>query len=73
MMPEMDGYDAIRAIRCMGCFDDLTIVAITGNVAAGELERCMAAGANDYVPKPVNTLGLLSVLQPWMPARELTP
>jgi signal transduction histidine kinase/HAMP domain-containing protein/ActR/RegA family two-component response regulator len=73
MMPEMDGYDAIRAIRCLGCFDDLTIVAITGKVVAGERERCMAAGANDYVPKPVNTLGLLSVLQPWMPARELTP
>jgi CheY-like chemotaxis protein len=71
MMPEMDGYDAIRAIRSLG-LDDVIIIAITGKVVAGERERCVAAGANDYVPKPVDTAGLLSVLEPWLPARELT-
>jgi signal transduction histidine kinase/HAMP domain-containing protein len=72
MMPEMDGYAAIRAIRALG-FDALTIIALTGKVVAGERQRCIAAGANDYVSKPVNTKGLLSVLAPWLLTRELTP
>jgi signal transduction histidine kinase/HAMP domain-containing protein len=71
MMPEMDGYAAIRAIRALG-FDALTIIAVTGKVVAGERKRCIAAGANDYVSKPVNTQGLLSVLEPWVLTRELT-
>ncbi len=72
MMPEMDGYAAIRAIRSLG-FDALTIIAVTGKVVTGERKRCIAAGANDYVSKPVNTQGLLSVLEPWLSARQLTP
>ena len=72
MMPEMDGYAAIRAIRSLG-FDALTIIAVTGKVVTGERKRCITAGANDYVSKPVNTQGLLSVLEPWLSARQLTP
>jgi signal transduction histidine kinase/CheY-like chemotaxis protein/HAMP domain-containing protein len=66
MMPEMDGYSAIRVIRTLENFDDLTIIAVTGKVVAGERERCVAAGANDYISKPVNTVGLLTALRPWM-------
>jgi signal transduction histidine kinase/ActR/RegA family two-component response regulator len=66
MMPEMDGYSAIRVIRTLEHFDDLTIIAVTGKVVAGERERCVAAGANDYISKPVNTVGLLTALRPWM-------
>ena len=72
MMPEMDGYAAIRAIRSLG-YDALTIIAVTGKVVTGERQRCIAAGADDYVSKPVNTQGLLSTLQPWLLARQPTP
>jgi signal transduction histidine kinase/HAMP domain-containing protein/ActR/RegA family two-component response regulator len=67
MMPEMDGYTAMRTIRALGRFDALPIIAVTGNVVAGERERCREAGANDYVPKPVNIVELLQAIQPWLP------
>jgi signal transduction histidine kinase/HAMP domain-containing protein/ActR/RegA family two-component response regulator len=73
MMPEMDGYAAIRAIRALDTFNALPIIAVTGKVVAGERERCMDAGANDYVPKPVNTIELLAAIGPWLPTREETP
>src|SRR5450755_803049 len=67
MMPIMDGYTAIRTIRAMDQHKTLPIIAVTGKVVAGERERCLDAGANDYVPKPVNTIELLTALQPWLP------
>ncbi|MCW2671855.1 MAG: sensor hybrid histidine kinase [Frankiales bacterium] len=67
MMPGMDGYDTIRAIRAVPRFKALPIVAVTGKVVAGERQRCLDAGANDYVPKPVDTVELLTVLGPWLP------
>jgi signal transduction histidine kinase/HAMP domain-containing protein/ActR/RegA family two-component response regulator len=67
MMPEMDGYTAMRTIRALGRFDALPIIAVTGNVVAGERERCREAGANDYVSKPVNIVELLQAIQPWLP------
>jgi signal transduction histidine kinase/DNA-binding response OmpR family regulator/HAMP domain-containing protein len=70
MMPVMDGYDTIRAIRSASGFDVLPIVAVTGKAAAGERKRCLDSGADDYLPKPVNTADLLSVLAPWLPVRE---
>jgi CheY-like chemotaxis protein len=66
MMPVMDGYDTMRAIRALGKFNDLPIIAVTGKVMDGERQRCIAAGANDYVPKPVDTAELLAALRPWM-------
>jgi signal transduction histidine kinase/CheY-like chemotaxis protein/HAMP domain-containing protein len=66
MMPGMDGYTAMRTIRALGRFDDLPIVAVTGNVVAGERERCREAGANGYVPKPVNIVELLESIGPWL-------
>ena len=55
MMPVMDGYATMRAIRRLDQFKSLPIIAVTGKVVAGERERCLAAGANDYVPKPVDS------------------
>jgi signal transduction histidine kinase/ActR/RegA family two-component response regulator len=68
MMPVMDGYDTIRAIRRLPHFKALPIIAVTGKVVPGERRRCIDAGANDYVPKPVDTAELLAALSPWLPS-----
>ena len=67
MMPDMDGYDTIRAIRRIDRHKDLPIVAVTGKSASGERERCLDAGANEYVPKPIDTGELLAALAPLLP------
>jgi CheY-like chemotaxis protein len=67
MMPVMDGYDTIRAIRQIDRFTTLPIIAVTGKATAGERERCIDAGANDHVPKPVDTAELLQALQRCVP------
>ena len=67
MMPGMDGYACIRAIRKIEHCKDLPIVAVTGKVMAGERQRCLDAGANDYVPKPVDTAELVAAISPWLP------
>jgi signal transduction histidine kinase/HAMP domain-containing protein len=67
MMPGMDGYATIRAIRALTRFSSLPILAVTGKVVGGERERCLAAGANDYIPKPVDTVELLAAIEPWLP------
>ena len=72
MMPVMDGYETIRAIRAIEQFQDLSIIAVTGKVIPGERQRCLDAGANDYVPKPVDTAELLAALRPWLPTRAGT-
>jgi signal transduction histidine kinase/ActR/RegA family two-component response regulator len=68
MMPVMDGYETIRAMRKLPWPHELPIVAITANVAAGERQRCIDAGASTYISKPVETAGLLLVLGEWLPA-----
>jgi two-component system chemotaxis sensor kinase CheA len=70
MMPVMDGYATMRAIRALDQFQSTHLIAVTGKVVAGERERCMAAGADDYVPKPVDTAELLAIMVPWLPAAE---
>jgi signal transduction histidine kinase/HAMP domain-containing protein/ActR/RegA family two-component response regulator len=67
MMPGMDGYTTIRAIRALKQFKSIPIIAVTGKVVAGERDRCLDAGANEYVPKPVNTAELLAAILPWLP------
>jgi len=67
MMPGMDGYATMRAIRSCSGIETIPIVAVTGKVMAGERERCLEAGANDYIPKPVDTEELLAALLPWLP------
>jgi signal transduction histidine kinase/CheY-like chemotaxis protein/HAMP domain-containing protein len=66
MMPVMDGYATMRAIRSIDHLMSLPIIAVTGKVTSGERKRCIDAGANDYVPKPVDTSELLGVIGPWL-------
>jgi CheY-like chemotaxis protein len=68
LMPVMDGYETIRAIRALHAFKSVPIIAVTGKVVLGEHRRCIDAGANDYVSKPVDTAELLAVMRPWLPA-----
>ncbi len=68
MMPEMDGYATVRAIRADARFAALPIIAVTSKVVAGERERCIVAGANDYVTKPVDTDVLFAAIEHWLPA-----
>ena len=67
MMPVMNGYETMAAIRAIPRMSDLPIIAVTGKVVGGERERCIAAGASDYIPKPVDTAELLSALTRWYP------
>ncbi len=69
-MPVMDGYDAARAIRDGGAGPDthLPIVAMTASALAGDQERCLAAGMDDYIPKPVSMDALRAVLGHWLNA-----
>jgi signal transduction histidine kinase/CheY-like chemotaxis protein/HAMP domain-containing protein len=66
MMPEMNGFDAIKSIRKMSKFDSLPIVALTAKAMKGDREQCLAAGASDYITKPVDTDRLLSLMHTWL-------
>jgi two-component system sensor histidine kinase/response regulator len=69
-MPEMDGYEATRTIRKKPEFADLPIIAMTANVMAGDREKCLEAGMNDHVAKPIEPDKLFRTLVQWIPARD---
>ena len=66
MMPEMDGYETMRRIRANPRFRMLPIIALTAKAMKGDREKCLEAGASDYVAKPVNTEQLLSLVRMWL-------
>jgi CheY-like chemotaxis protein len=66
MMPEMDGYEAMREIRKDRTHAKLPIIALTAKAMKGDRNKCIEAGANDYLAKPVNTEKLLSLLRVWL-------
>src|SRR5262249_17895659 len=66
MMPEMDGYQTMQVIRQKPTFRRLPIIALTAKAMKGDREKCLEAGASDYLAKPVNTEQLLSALRMWL-------
>ncbi|HJS95643.1 MAG TPA: response regulator, partial [Solirubrobacteraceae bacterium] len=68
MMPEMDGYQTARAIRAMPRFEHLPIISLTAKAMKGDREKAIAAGASDYITKPVDVDQLLTMMRVWLDA-----
>ncbi|OGB23137.1 MAG: hybrid sensor histidine kinase/response regulator [Burkholderiales bacterium RIFCSPLOWO2_02_FULL_57_36] len=66
MMPEMDGFETMRQIRNLEQFETLPMIALTAKAMKGDREKCIQAGASDYVSKPVDTDQLLSLMRAWL-------
>jgi CheY-like chemotaxis protein len=66
MMSEMDGYETMRKIRNAPKFRTIPILALTAKAMKGDREKCLNAGASDYIAKPVNTDQLLSLMRVWL-------
>jgi CheY-like chemotaxis protein len=66
MMPEMDGYEAMHEIRQIQKFKSIPIIAVTAKAMKGDRQKCLEAGASDYITKPVDTEQLLSLLRIWL-------
>jgi signal transduction histidine kinase/HAMP domain-containing protein/CheY-like chemotaxis protein len=66
MMPEMDGYSTMRAIRNIPQFKSLPIITLTAKAMKGDRDKCIAAGASDYITKPVDVARLLTLIKVWL-------
>ncbi len=63
MMPEMDGYEAIPILKNSAVYKNIPVIAVTAQAMAGDKEKCLAAGADEYISKPIDIDQLWSVLQ----------
>ena len=72
MMPDMDGYETMNEIRKSAKFKNLPIIALTAKAMQGDREKCIKAGANDYISKPVNIENLLSILNKYLSAEVVS-
>ncbi|MNC22535.1 Polar-differentiation response regulator DivK [compost metagenome] len=70
MMPRMDGYEAIREIRKIPELSELPIIAVTAKAMKEDQQKCMEAGASDYLTKPIDINRLLSLLKVWLHKEE---
>jgi CheY-like chemotaxis protein len=68
MMPEMDGYETAHAIRSMSRFEHLPIISLTAKAMKGDREKSIAAGASDYITKPVDVDQLIAMMRVWLDA-----
>jgi len=66
MMPVMDGYEATRRIRKMDTYKDIPIVALTAKAMQEDREKCLEAGASEYLMKPIDFDKLLSIMRIWL-------
>lgn len=66
MMPDMDGYEAIKYLRNQQRFASLPVIAVTAQAMTGDKEKCLDAGANDYISKPINVDLLLELLHKYL-------
>ena len=69
MMPGMDGYETARAIRAMPRFEALPIISLTAKAMRGDRDKSLAAGASDYIAKPVDIDALLALMRVWLRPR----
>jgi CheY-like chemotaxis protein len=66
MMPDMDGYETIKRIRSIPAIADIPLVAVTAKAMKGDRQKCLDAGANDYIAKPVDIDLLLALVRVWI-------
>jgi CheY-like chemotaxis protein len=70
MMPVMDGYEAMTEIRKQKRFAKLPVIALTAKAMKDDRDRCLTAGADDYLAKPIDLDKLLSLIRVWMPREK---